>query len=213
MCSSVRCRPSSSVPRSRRTTARLSARKLWIAFAAEVMGAVEVDAGAERALTDRPNSLLPAGVVAADGDFAEGDTVDIVGPSGRAFARGLVAVDAEVVAQRASGMRTGDLPAGVNHEVVHRDDLVVLPLSTHPATIPPVCVAVRVGRPNGTATQTSVARRRSGSGAGGGGGGRRRVRGRRAANEHAEVDRRRRRRCRRPGGRPHRRRRCRPPAG
>jgi len=25
------------------------------------------------------------------------------------------------------GRRTGDLPAGVNHEVVHRDDLVVLP--------------------------------------------------------------------------------------
>ncbi len=104
----------------------LSARKLWIAFAAEVMGSVEVDAGAERALTDRPNSLLPAGVVAVTGSFAMGDTVDIVGPDGRAFARGLAAVDADV-ARRVVGLRTGDLPAGVNHEVVHRDDLVVLP--------------------------------------------------------------------------------------
>ena len=104
----------------------LSARKLWIAFAAEVMGSVEVDAGAERALTDRPNSLLPAGVVAVTGSFVEGDTVDIVGPGGRAFARGLAAVDAKV-ARRVVGLRTGDLPAGVNHEVVHRDDLVVLP--------------------------------------------------------------------------------------
>ena len=104
----------------------LSARKLWIAFASEVMGAIEVDGGAERALTDRPNSLLPAGVVAVRGDFAEGDTVDIVGPHGRAFARGLAAVDG-AVARAVVGLRTGDLPDGVNHEVVHRDDLVVLP--------------------------------------------------------------------------------------
>ena len=104
----------------------LSARKLWIAFAAEVMGAVEVDAGAERALTDRPNSLLPAGVLAVRGQFAEGDTVDIVGPDGRAFARGLAAMGAGVV-QGVIGLRTPDLPAGVNDEVVHRDDLVVLP--------------------------------------------------------------------------------------
>lgn len=104
----------------------LSARKLWIAFASEVMGAIEVDGGAERALTDRPNSLLPAGVVAVRGAFAEGDTVDIVGPHGRAFARGLAAVDGSV-ARAVVGLRTGDLPDGVNHEVVHRDDLVVLP--------------------------------------------------------------------------------------
>jgi glutamate 5-kinase len=104
----------------------LSARKLWIAFASEVMGAIEVDGGAERALTDRPNSLLPAGVVAVRGAFVEGDTVDIVGPDGRAFARGLAAVDG-AIARTVVGLRTGDLPDGVNHEVVHRDDLVVLP--------------------------------------------------------------------------------------
>jgi glutamate 5-kinase len=104
----------------------LSARKLWIAFASEVMGTVEVDAGAQRALIDRPNSLLPAGVVAVRGSFVEGDTVEIAGPDGRSFARGLAAVDAAVV-RRVVGLRTGDLPVGVNHEVVHRDDLVVLP--------------------------------------------------------------------------------------
>ena len=104
----------------------LSARKLWIAFAAEVMGVVEVDAGAERALTERPNSLLPAGVLAVRGEFVEGDTVDIVGPDGRAFARGLAAMRSDV-ARDVIGLRTPSLPAGVNHEVVHRDDLVVLP--------------------------------------------------------------------------------------
>lgn len=104
----------------------LSARKLWIAFASEVTGVLRVDQGAERVLVDRPSSLLPAGIVGAEGTFVVGDTVDIAGPSGRAFARGLVAVDADVV-RSVLGRRTGDLPDGVNHEVVHRDDLVVLP--------------------------------------------------------------------------------------
>ena len=104
----------------------LPARKLWIAFASEVVGTIEVDAGAERALTDRPNSLLPAGVVAVHGPFAVGDTVDIAGPSGRPFARGMVAADAATV-RTMLGRRTTDLPEGIAHEVVHRDDLVVLP--------------------------------------------------------------------------------------
>jgi glutamate 5-kinase len=67
----------------------LSARKLWIAFASEVMGVVEVDAGAQRALIDRPNSLLPAGVVAVRGLFVEGghrrdrpDPTDVRSPAG-----------------------------------------------------------------------------------------------------------------------------------
>ena len=104
----------------------LSARKLWIAFASEVAGTLRVDAGAERALTDHPSSLLPAGVISAEGSFETGDTVDIAGPSDRVFARGMVAIDGEVV-RRVLGRRTADLPEGVNHEVVHRDDLVVLP--------------------------------------------------------------------------------------
>ena len=60
----------------------LPARKLWIAFAAEVAGSVHVDAGAQRALTDRPNSLLPAGVAQIDGSFEPGQVVDVVGPAG-----------------------------------------------------------------------------------------------------------------------------------
>lgn len=104
----------------------LPARKLWIAFAAEVEGTVQVDAGAERAITEQPRSLLAAGVVAASGSFLAGATVDIAGPSGRPFARGMVAVDSGVVATIA-GLRTPDLPPEIAREVVHRDDLVLLP--------------------------------------------------------------------------------------
>ncbi len=104
----------------------LSARKLWIAFASDVMGTIDVDAGAQRALTERPTSLLPAGVVAVRGAFASGDTVGIAGPSGEVFARGLVALDAGIV-RSVQGRQTRDLRPGIPHEVVHRDDLVVLP--------------------------------------------------------------------------------------
>lgn len=103
----------------------LSARKLWIAFAAEVSGAVIVDAGARRALTQRPNSLLPAGVVSVEGFFERGDVVDIVDVDGPPFARGMATMSSATL-QSALGMHTSELPAGVVHEVVHRDDLVVL---------------------------------------------------------------------------------------
>ncbi len=103
----------------------LSARKLWIAFAADVSGSVQVDAGARAALINRPNSLLPAGVTAVGASFVSGDVVDIVDQSGVAFARGRVAVaSADLV--RVVGRQTSDLPDGMVHEVVHRDDLVVL---------------------------------------------------------------------------------------
>jgi glutamate 5-kinase len=105
---------------------RLGARKLWIAFASRVSGRVHVDDGARRALTERSTSLLPAGVVNVEGSFLGGDTVDVVGSDGAAFARGMVFVDSAVL-RRISGLQTRDLPDGVVHEVIHRDDLVVLP--------------------------------------------------------------------------------------
>ena len=103
----------------------LSARKLWIAFAAEVSGTVTVDAGARLALTDRPNSLLPAGVTGVQGSFSVGEVVDVVDPSGAVFARGIASMRGEVVSA-AMGSHTRDLPDGVVHEVVHRDDLIIL---------------------------------------------------------------------------------------
>jgi glutamate 5-kinase len=103
----------------------LSARKLWIAFAADSSGVVRVDAGARRALVDRPNSLLPAGVVGVEGAFEPGDVVQVVDPDGRTFARGRVSVAAASL-HAVVGRQTRDLPDGMVHEVIHRDDLVVL---------------------------------------------------------------------------------------
>jgi glutamate 5-kinase len=105
---------------------RLASRKLWIAFAMGSSGTVVVDDGARRALTERNVSLLPAGVVSASGRFEEGDAVEVADATGVVFAKGLVRHAAAVVNARA-GLRTADLPDEGAHEVIHRDDLVVLP--------------------------------------------------------------------------------------
>lgn len=102
----------------------LGARKLWIAFAAEVKGEVVVDDGARRALTDRGTSLLPAGVRDVRGEFVEGDTVDVCTPDGEVFARGMVWLSSHDL-RGAAGRQTSDLPDGMD-EVIHRDDLVLL---------------------------------------------------------------------------------------
>ncbi len=104
---------------------RLPARKLWIAFASQVLGTVVIDDGARRAILERGTSLLPAGVVAVNGEFYNGDVVEVRDQQGVAVARGMVLSDAEAL-RAAMGRRTGDLPSGTAHEVIHRDDLVVL---------------------------------------------------------------------------------------
>ncbi len=105
---------------------RMAARKLWIAFAVDTTGRVLVDDGARRALLERGVSLLPAGVRQVEGRFLPDDAVEIAGPDGVTFAKGLVRVSAADLRQTA-GRRSDELPEGVAHVVVHRDDLVIVP--------------------------------------------------------------------------------------
>lgn len=104
----------------------LPARKLWIAFAVGAAGVLIVDDGAKRALLRGGTSLLAAGVVGVEGDFDEDDAVEIAGPDGEVFAKGLARLDAAGV-RAVAGRRSVELPDGVPAHVVHRDDLVVLP--------------------------------------------------------------------------------------
>jgi len=103
----------------------LSARKLWIGFAAGTEGALVVDDGARRALVERGTSLLPAGITEVVGTFEEGDVVEVRDAGGAAIARGLVLSDATVLRQHC-GRRSADLPEHMPHEAIHRDDLVLL---------------------------------------------------------------------------------------
>ena len=104
---------------------RIPARKLWIAFALGAAGALVVDEGARQALVEGGRSLLPAGVVAVHGNFEPEQAVEIVGPDGAVFAKGLVRHPSSRGAEWI-GRRSEELPEDLTHEVVHRDDLVVL---------------------------------------------------------------------------------------
>lgn len=104
---------------------QLPARKLWIAFAAEVEGSVTVDDGARRALLERGTSLLPAGITASAGDFDEGATIEVLDADGVVIARGMALMSSLQVAA-ALGKRSSEISGGGPAEVVHRDDLVVL---------------------------------------------------------------------------------------
>jgi glutamate 5-kinase len=105
--------------------AHVSARKLWIGFALPAQGSILVDLGAKTALLSKGTSLLAAGVLEVIGAFSEGDAIDITGPDGLVFAKGLSSVDSTTLDQF-KGKRTEELPGDVSPTFVHRDDLIVL---------------------------------------------------------------------------------------
>jgi glutamate 5-kinase len=105
---------------------RLASRKLWIAFARGAAGRIVVDAGARAALTHGGRSLLPAGVRSVEGEFDVDDAVEVAGPDGVPFAKGLSRYRASTLGT-IIGRQTTDLPDGASNVVIHRDDLVVLP--------------------------------------------------------------------------------------
>ena len=88
--------------------------KLWLRHGKRVTARITVDGGAQRAVVDGGGSLLAVGVTGWDADFRAGDGVEIVGPDGAPFARGIASVDASELAGK---------PANV--EAVHRDRLVL----------------------------------------------------------------------------------------
>jgi len=105
----------------------LAMRKQWIAGTLNPRGALVVDAGAARAL-HQGKSLLPAGMIGAEGPFDRGDTVRIVDPAGTEIARGISAYSARD-AQRIAGRQSADIERVLGfrgrEEIVHRDDLVL----------------------------------------------------------------------------------------
>lgn len=105
----------------------VSARKRWIAGHLNAAGVLVVDEGAVAAL-QRGTSLLPRGVVAADGEFERGDPVIVRGRDGREVARGLAAYSAEE-ARRILGRHTQEIADILGFrgrdEMIHRDDLVL----------------------------------------------------------------------------------------
>jgi len=108
----------------------ITPRKLWIALGDSARGVITVDEGAKRALERRGSSLLVVGVAGVEGDFIEGDIVDIQDSAGYLFARGRVSAGRDEV-ELAMGrtheelVRNRLLAEMADKPLVHRDDLII----------------------------------------------------------------------------------------
>jgi glutamate 5-kinase len=91
-----------------------SAFKLWLRYGKPVVGRLHLDAGARRAVEQQGASLLGIGVVRCEGSFEAGAGVELVGPDGAVFAKGIAGAGSAELAARTRGL-----------EAVHRDRLVL----------------------------------------------------------------------------------------
>ncbi|OFZ72401.1 MAG: glutamate 5-kinase [Betaproteobacteria bacterium RBG_16_64_9] len=113
----------------RASTTPLAARKQWLADHVQVVGRLQLDEGAARALVQDGKSLLPIGVKAVEGEFERGSVVACLSPSGKEIARGLVnysAHETRRIAGRASSQIQRILGYVDEHELIHRNNLVLL---------------------------------------------------------------------------------------
>lgn len=109
-----------------------AARQRWIGLAARPKGAIQVDMGARKALENNGGSLLPIGVTGTQGEFEKGDVVSVVDIEGVEFARGLANYSSSDT-QKIHGLKTDQIRAALQQavvydEVIHRDNLLILPL-------------------------------------------------------------------------------------
>ena len=111
---------------------RIAVRKHWLQNAPAEPGGIVVDNGAANALVEKGASLLPGGVVAAEGDFRRGDMVEVLVRDERGtrrIARGVgqySAADIRRVARRHSREIEAVLGYNYGGNIIHRDDLMLV---------------------------------------------------------------------------------------
>ncbi|MDY0306794.1 MAG: glutamate 5-kinase [Desulfovibrio aminophilus] len=107
---------------------RVSHRKFWMAYHADPVGEIRVDAGAARALTEGGKSLLPAGIAGVEGRFAKGALVRISGPDDLGLGVGLSNYSAADL-RKIMGRRTSEIEEILGQapypEAVHRDNMLL----------------------------------------------------------------------------------------
>lgn len=110
-------------------TARMAARKQWMADHLQVHGHVVLDAGAARVLREEGKSLLPVGVLEVRGTFTRGEVIVCLDESGQELARGLTnygSSEARRIQRRPSSEIESVLGYILEPELIHRDNLVIL---------------------------------------------------------------------------------------
>ncbi len=110
------------------TAEHMNSRKYWIAFTLQPRGRLYLDEGAKKAIMEEGKSLLPSGIIRAEGDFSTGDAVTCVDREGTPLATGLVNYSASEIA-KIMGLKTAAVEQVLGYkdydEVIHRDNLAV----------------------------------------------------------------------------------------
>jgi glutamate 5-kinase len=110
-------------------TARLTARKQWMADHLKTAGQVTLDAGAVQKLLEAGKSLLPIGVTDVGGDFGRGDVITCVDATGKPIARGMsnyASAEVKRIMRKPSSEIAAILGYVEEVELIHRDNLVLL---------------------------------------------------------------------------------------
>ncbi|MGE4291956.1 MAG: glutamate 5-kinase [Desulfovibrio sp.] len=108
----------------------VSSKKFWLAYHDKPAGTIVVDDGAARALCDLGKSLLPAGIVAVEGEFCQGALARIRTQAGRVLGVGLSNYASDDLARimgRKSSEIQDELGACPYEEAVHRDNMLLDP--------------------------------------------------------------------------------------
>ncbi|QAZ40036.1 glutamate 5-kinase [Methylibium sp. Pch-M] len=109
-------------------TAKLAARKQWMADHLQLRGAVVIDDGAVGKLRDEGKSLLPIGMLEVQGEFVRGDVIAVRSQAGAEIARGLAnyaSSEARLIARKPSSQIESLLGYSNEPEMIHRTNLVL----------------------------------------------------------------------------------------
>lgn len=105
---------------------KLGRKKLWLASLRSSEAVIEVDEGAYKALTLK-KSLLPSGIASVNGEFSQGDCVNLSW-KGKVFGRGIsffAKNEIELIRGKHTLEIEGILGPGRDREVVHTENLVL----------------------------------------------------------------------------------------
>jgi len=107
---------------------KMESRKRWMLSGLASKGKIMVDKGAVSALKERNKSLLPAGVIKAEGKFRRGDIVDILDDKGKRIGCGIAnysSSDLASIGGKHSDTIASLLGYDYGDEVIHRNNMAI----------------------------------------------------------------------------------------
>jgi glutamate 5-kinase len=107
---------------------KMESKKRWMLSGLASKGKVTVDKGAVSALKEHKKSLLPAGVMKAEGKFQRGDIVDILDDKGIQIGYGIATYgssDLAIIGGKHSDTIGSLLGYDYGDEVIHRNNMVI----------------------------------------------------------------------------------------